>query len=109
MCFEIRHSDLLPSNSNYHRCLVYNIDLYFSSVVMKQTSKVAKLGLLILGIIFILALTSCKSSHNTTEYSAVDKAKKAINRARRALDKKVQANQSQYAFYNNQIIIFENN
>ena len=34
--------------------------------------------------------------------------KKAINRARRALDKKVQANESQYAFYNNQIIIFEN-
>jgi hypothetical protein len=76
---------------------------------MKQASNIAKLGLLVLGMLFILASTSCKSSHDTTKYSAVDKEKKSINRARRALDKKVQANQSQYAFYNNQIIIFENN
>jgi len=87
-------------------CLVCIINLYPSSIIMKQASNIAKLGLLVLGILFTLA--SCKSSHINTKYSAVDKAKKSINRARRALDKKVQANENQYAFHNNQIIIFEN-
>ena len=76
---------------------------------MKQASNVAKLGLLVLGMLFILASTSCKSSHDTTKYSAVDKEKKSINRARRALDKKVESSQRQFAIVNNQIIIFENN
>jgi hypothetical protein len=33
---------------------------------------------------------------------------KSINRARKALDKKVQSAQQQYAIINNEIVIFEN-
>ncbi len=75
---------------------------------MKQASNVAKLGLVILGLLFVLALSSCKSSHNTTKYSGVDKEKKSTNRARRSLDKKIESNERQFAVVNNQIIIFEN-
>ena len=76
---------------------------------MKQASNVAKLGLVLLGLLFMLALTSCKSSHNTTKYSGVSKEKKSVNRARRALDRKLESYQRQFAVVNNQIIIFENN
>ena len=68
--------------------------------------------------LFVIWLTcqSCGSSCSRTKRYwrkhrcvEVSPDKKSINRARRALDRKVQANQSQFAFYNNEIIIFENN
>jgi len=66
--------------------------------------------------LILLATTSCASHcSQTREYwqihRCVDtpKAKKAPCRARRPLDKKLQALRSQYAFVNGQIIIFENN
>ena len=69
-----------------------------------------------LGLFFIwLTCQSCGSHCSRTKRYwrktrcvQVD-TKKSINRARRALDKKVDSNQSQFAIVNNQIIIFENN
>lgn len=57
----------------------------------------------ILLLISLMGLTSC----STQEY-VFREHKKSINRARRMLDRKLEHNQYQYTFYNNQIIIFEN-
>jgi hypothetical protein len=49
-------------------------------------------------------MASCSTS---TPYAAREH-KKSINRARRALDKKIYSLQYQYVIVNNQIIMFEN-
>jgi len=54
--------------------------------------------------LILLATTASCSSH-TSKFSTT----KAPARATKLLDKKYQASRSQYAFINNQIIIFENN
>jgi hypothetical protein len=86
------------------------------NVSTQRAANIAKIGLIIIWLAFMYSLTSCGSSCSRTKRYwrkhrcvEVSPDKKAINRARRALDKKVQANESQYAFYNNEIIIFENN
>jgi hypothetical protein len=82
---------------------------------MKQASNIAKVGLIIIGLAFICALTSCGSSCSKTKRYwrkhrcvEVTPNKKAINRARRVLDKKVYSAQQQYAIINNEIVMFEN-
>jgi hypothetical protein len=66
--------------------------------------------------LFFIWLTcqSCGSSCSRTKrywrkHRCVEiENKKSINRARRALDKKVHSAQQQYAIVNNEILIFEN-
>ena len=69
-----------------------------------------------LALFFIwLSLQSCGSHCSRTKRYwrktrcvEVTPDKKAINRARRALDKKIYSTQQQYAIINNEIVIFEN-
>ena len=63
---------------------------------MKQASNIAKVGLLLLAVLFILASTSCQSNHQVVK-----------SRTQKYYDKVVQ--HKQFAIVNNQIIIFENN
>lgn len=80
----------------------------------QRAANVAKIGLVILWLAFMYSLTSCGSSCSRTKrywrnHRCVEvDTKKAINRARRALDKKVYSAQQQYAIINNEIVIFEN-
>ena len=81
----------------------------------QRAASVAKIGLVILGLAFMYSLTSCGSSCSRTKRYwrktrcvEVTPDKKSINRARRALDKKVYSAQQQYAIINNEIVIFEN-
>ena len=71
---------------------------------------ILKVVLTILTFALLYSVSSC-SSYTPTKcyYSKLKHNRPQGNRAKRALDRKVQANASQYAFYNNQIIIFENN
>lgn len=55
-------------------------------------------------ILTLLTLVSCSTPAHYVEREH----KKSINRARRALDKKIYAAQVQYVIVNNQIIMFEN-
>ena len=70
----------------------------------------------IIGWLFLMnSLISCGSSCRGTKrywrnHRCVEaQNKKAINRARKALDKKIESNERQFAVINNEIIIFENN
>jgi len=80
----------------------------------QRAANVAKLGLIVMFAFFMLALTSCGSSCSKTKrywrkHRCVEiENKKSINRARRALDKKIYSSQQQYAVINNEILIFEN-
>jgi hypothetical protein len=81
----------------------------------QKAANVAKIGLVILGLAFMYSLTSCGSHCSRTKRYwrktrcvEMTPDKKAINRARRALDKKVYSAQQQYAIINNEIVIFEN-
>jgi hypothetical protein len=58
-------------------------------------------------IILLLTLLTIASCSTPARY-AEREHKKSINRARRALDKKIYAAQVQYVVVNNQIIMFEN-
>ena len=62
-------------------------------------------------LLLVNSISSCSSTqHANGNYQIeIAKNKKPINRARRALDKKLESSQRQFAFVNNQIIIFENN
>ena len=64
----------------------------------------------------IISATGCTTHRTTKCYPSRLKHSrqqisnmKSTNRARKALDKKIQASEAQYTFCNNQIIIFENN
>ena len=68
--------------------------------------------LTIVGCAFLInSISSCGSTQHANRNYQIEiaKNKKPINRARRALDKKLESSQRQFAFVNNQIIIFENN
>jgi hypothetical protein len=81
---------------------------------IQRAANVAKIGLVILWLAFMYSITSCGShcsrtkrywrKHRCVEIENI----KSINRARKALDKKVQSAQQQYAIINNEIVIFEN-
>lgn len=58
-----------------------------------------------LACLVVVLLSSCSTSQ---EYASRQQNRKQINKARRSLEKKVYYVQYQYAFLNNQIIIFEN-
>ena len=58
-------------------------------------------------IILILALLTLVSCSTPARYTGREH-KKSVNRARRALDKKIYAAQVQYVVVNNQIIMLEN-
>jgi hypothetical protein len=58
-------------------------------------------------IILLLTMLTMASCSTSTPYAARE-YKKSINRARRALDKKIYSLQYQYVIVNNQIIMFEN-
>jgi hypothetical protein len=58
-------------------------------------------------IILLLTLLTIASCSTPARY-AEREHKKSVNRARRALDKKIYAAQVQYVVVNNQIIMFEN-
>ena len=64
---------------------------------MKQASNVAKLGLVILGVLFMLALTSCKASNKGV----------TLNKTRQKVERMTNPNR-QFIVVNNQIIMFEN-
>lgn len=71
---------------------------------------------IVLFLILLATTASCASHCSQTKrywrtHRCVDTpgTKKAPARARKLLDKKLQASRSQYAFINGQIIIFENN
>ena len=55
-------------------------------------------------LLTLLTLVSCSTPARYVEREH----KKSVNRARRALDKKIYAAQVQYVVVNNQIIMFEN-
>jgi hypothetical protein len=81
----------------------------------QRAANIAKIGLIIIWLAFMYSLTSCGSSCSRTKRYwrkhrcvEVSPDKKAINRARKALDKKVYSAQQQYAIINNEILIFEN-
>ena len=79
-------------------------------VSQQLIANILKVVLTILTFALLYSVSSCGAYPPTKcYYSKLKHNRPQINRARRALDKKVQANESQYAFYNNQIIIFENN
>ena len=64
---------------------------------------------LVLFIILVAVLVSSCSSTRNQSIVKTSPEKKAMNRVRRSLDNKLESTQSQYTFYNNQIIMFENN
>lgn len=81
---------------------------------IQKAANIAKIGLIILWLAFMCTVLSCGSCRSTKRYWRSHRCvqadvKKSINRARKALDKKIYTNEVQYAFYNNEIIIFENN
>ena len=65
---------------------------------MKQASNVAKLGLVILGVLFMLALTSCSASNKAL----------TLNKTRQKVETMTNPNR-QFIVVNNQLIMFENN
>ena len=65
---------------------------------MKQASNVAKLGLVILGVLFMLALTSCSASNKGV----------TLNKTRQKVETMTNPNR-QFIVVNNQLIMFENN
>ena len=62
----------------------------------------------ILVLVVFITLSSCKSTYNY-RYVDLNPIRKINNRARRALEKKIESKQRQFVVVNNQIIIFENN
>jgi hypothetical protein len=60
-------------------------------------------------LLLVNSISSCSTTQHANYQIEIAKNKKPINRARRALDKKLESSQRQFAFVNNQIIIFENN
>jgi hypothetical protein len=55
----------------------------------------------------LIMLSSCSSTYNH-RYVDLNPIRKINNRARRALEKKIESKQRQFVVVNNQIIIFEN-
>ena len=85
-------------------------------VSQQLVANILKVVLTIATFALLYSVSSCGSCPPTKCYPSRLKHSrqqinntKAINRARKALDKKVYTNEVQYAFYNNEIIIFENN
>jgi hypothetical protein len=57
-----------------------------------------------IALLVTVILSSCSTPHGYVSREH----KKSVNRARRLLDKKIEASQQQFAIVNNQIIMFEN-
>lgn len=83
-------------------------------VSQQLVANILKVVLTIVTFALLYSVSSCGSCRSTKRYWRSHRCvqadvKKSINRARKALDKKIYTNEVQYAFYNNEIIIFENN
>ena len=57
-----------------------------------------------LALLITVILSSCSAPYGYVSHEH----KKSVNRARRLLDKKIEASQQQFVVVNNQIIMFEN-
>ena len=61
----------------------------------------------VIALVALIMLSSCSSTYNH-RYVDLNPIRKINNRARRALEKKIESKQRQFVVVNNQIIIFEN-
>ncbi len=85
-------------------------------VSQQLVANILKVVAFIIFLSIIISATGCATHRTTKCYPSRLKHSrqqinnmKSTNRARKAFDKKIQTNEAQYAFYNNEIIIFENN